>query len=169
MAVVFSKTEKGQAEIAQRTLRLHPRERRVLILVDGKRTVQQLRELALADDLTHTLGQLEEAGLIEPTEVQNQRGEGRAVSGALPSITEMRELPVAESEKELEMARQFMLNTLRMFCGQYGKMSLMTAVAGATTHQALRDQFAEWYRAIVDTRDGRRRAEELREQLLKLI
>ena len=36
-------------------------------------------------------------------------------------------------------------------------------------HAALRDQFAPWCQAIVAPRDGRRRAEALRAELLKVI
>ena len=65
MGVVFAKTPKGQAEIATKAGGLTPRQRRVLIMVDGKRSVEELREMLLTDDLQHTLGLLEETGLIE--------------------------------------------------------------------------------------------------------
>lgn len=48
----------------QRSGKLTPRVRRVLIFVDGKRTVEDLRGMILADDLQHTLGALED-GYIE--------------------------------------------------------------------------------------------------------
>jgi hypothetical protein len=45
----------------------------------------------------------------------------------------------------------------------------MAAIHGADSHEALREHFAAWYHAIVETRQGRRRAEELRSDLLKVI
>lgn len=167
--VVFTKTDKGIQEIAERSGGLHPRMRRVLILVDGRRTVDQLRELAVADDLSHTLGELEEAGFIEATSVQQVSGETVPVDGPLPSITAFRDLPDPPDPKETEMARHFMLNTLRTFCGQYTHIGLMSTIHSAKNHGELRLLFPDWYRFIVDTRQGRRRAEELREQLLKVI
>ena len=55
MAVIFTKTERGHAEITSRAGGLSPRVRRVLIFVDGKRTVAELREriTALIPDTEH--------------------------------------------------------------------------------------------------------------------
>jgi hypothetical protein len=65
MGIVFAKTPKGQDEVATRSGGLSPRVRRVLIFVDGKRTVDDLRGMLQSDDLQHTLGMLEEEGYIE--------------------------------------------------------------------------------------------------------
>lgn len=169
MGVVFEKTEKGQKEIAERGGGLHPRVRRVLILVDGKRSVEQLREFALADDLSHTLGLLEEEGYIEVKGVERSTGALEPVEGSLPSITAFRELPDPPDPKQTEMARHFMINTLRTFCGQYTHVTLMSTINSAKNHDELRLLFPDWYRHIVETRQGRRRAEELREELLKVV
>ena len=67
MAVIFAKTRKGHAEIETRAGGLNPRVRRVLIFVDGKRPVEELRGMLQSDDLQHTLGMLEEEGFIEMT------------------------------------------------------------------------------------------------------
>ena len=58
MAVVFAKTPKGTEEMTNRSGALNPRVRRVLIMVDGKRTVEDLRGMLQADDLQTTLGML---------------------------------------------------------------------------------------------------------------
>lgn len=74
MGVVFAKTPKGQEELTTRTGGLTPRQRRVLIMVDGKRTVDELREMLQTDDLQHTLGLLEEDGFIEVTGLKDNKG-----------------------------------------------------------------------------------------------
>ena len=61
------------------------------------------------------------------------------------------------------------MNTLKTFCGPATHLSIIEAAFAAKTHEQMREQFAPWYNAIVETRTGRRRAEELREQLLKVI
>ena len=169
MSVVFQKTEQGRAEITERTAGLHPRTRRVLIMVDGKKTVDEIREMVAADDLTHTLGELEELGLIEALSVRQDSGEETKVEGALPSITALRELAPKPDPDDLEKARHFMINTLRTFCGQYTHVTLMSTLNSAASHEELRLHFDDWYHFIVETRQGRRRAEELRGQLLKVI
>ena len=169
MGVVFTKTEKGRTEITERTGGLHTLMRRILIIVDGKRTVDELREFVAADDLTHTLGELEEAGYIEAVGIRKGDGVQAPVEGELPSITAFRDLPAAPNPADLEKARHFMINTLRTFCGQYTHMTLMSAINLAADHGELRALFPDWYRHVVESWQGRRRAEELRTQLLEVI
>lgn len=170
MGVIFAKTDKGQAELTQKSGGLTPRQRRVLIMVDGKRSVEELRELLQNDDLQHTLGLLEEAGFIEIGGMQNAAGDFQeAPSGPLPPIDAFRPLPEPPNAKDIELARNFIQNTLRTFCGPFGYLHIIKAVHAAKTHEELREQFAPWYHAIVQTRDGKRRAEELRTLLLRVI
>ncbi len=64
MATIYRKSEKGLAEIETRAHRLLPRMRSALILVDGKKSDDELRKLILtAPD--ETLSALAEQGFIE--------------------------------------------------------------------------------------------------------
>jgi len=64
MANIYRKTAKGHSEIETRALRLAPRLRSALILIDGRRSDDELRKLILQqpDETLHTL---REQGLIE--------------------------------------------------------------------------------------------------------
>lgn len=166
MGVVFAKTARGQEEIAAKSGGLTPRQRRALIFVDGKRRVDELRDMLQSDDLQHTLGLLEEAGFIE---VATPAGNAASPAGKPPSITSFRPLPDPVNPKELEMAKNFIMNSLKTFTGPYTHLTIIEAVFAARTHEELREQFGPWYNAIVQTREGRRRAEELRGQLLQVI
>ena len=64
MATIYRKTAKGLVEIETRQHRLTPRSRSVLILVDGKRDVIELKTL-LTQQADETLALLLEHGLIE--------------------------------------------------------------------------------------------------------
>ncbi|MCE1239392.1 MAG: hypothetical protein LWW83_05655 [Azonexaceae bacterium] len=170
MGVIFAKTPKGQVEVAARSGGLTPRQRRVLIMVDGRRTVEQLREMLQTDDLQHTLGLLEESGFIEIAGLTDEAGRHHPPPDTpLPAITAFRPAPAPANEKELEMARNFIQNTLKTFCGPYAHLHIVEAAYAAKTHDELRQQFDPWFHAIVQTREGRRRAEELRGLLLKVI
>jgi hypothetical protein len=72
MGNIYRKTEQGQDEIDTRTRRLAPRLRSALIMVDGKRSDEELRKLipAQADE---TLQSLVEQGLIEVAAVTQVR------------------------------------------------------------------------------------------------
>lgn len=163
MGVAFAKTPKGQAEITTKAGGLTPRQRRVLIMVDGKRTVDELRSLLQADDLQHTLGLLEEDGYIEVF------GQAGVPPASLPSITAFSELPGSPDPVRLQQARNFMMNTLNAFVGALGTSSLLDKIENSPGHPELRALYDEWYHAIVMSREGKREAESLRTKLLAVI
>jgi len=173
MGVIFAKTAKGHEAIEKRTGGLTPRIRRVLIFVDGKRTVDEMRGMLLADDLQHTLGRLEEEGYIEVAGVTRlvagQTVAAPAPSAPLPSITAFRELPAEHDAVQFQMARNFMTNTLNAFVGSLGASSLLDRVEHCSSHDDLRNLYDEWYHAMVMSREGKREAEALRSKLLAVI
>ena len=93
MATVYRKTDKGRAEIETRAHRLLPRLRSALILVDGKKTDEELMRLVLAEPAA-TLASLLADGFIEvlatlaepqperPPERQAERKPAAARSGS---------------------------------------------------------------------------------------
>lgn len=169
MGVVFAKTQKGQDEIQTRVGALTPRVRRVLIFIDGRRTVDDLRAMVPSDDLQHTLGMLEEDGYIEVAAVTNAAGKTAAPVAPLPPVTAFRDLPAEPDALDLQKARNFMMNTLNAFVGSLGASSLLDRIDRCLTHPDLRALFDEWYHAIVMSRDGKREAEALRGKLLEVI
>lgn len=61
---VYAKTDAGQREIGDRRAGLDPRQRRLLILVDGRRSVAELRALSGLGDLPAVLAELQSRGLV---------------------------------------------------------------------------------------------------------
>jgi hypothetical protein len=171
MGVIFAKTVKGQEELTTKSAGLTPRQRRVLIMVDGKRTVDELRDMLQADDLQHTLGLLEEDGHIAVASLKEDSSGAvqPAPAEGLPSITAFRPPPYPPNAKEMDMARNFIMNSLKTFCGPFAHLEIVERAFAAKTHEELRLQFDPWLHAVMQTRDGKRRAEELRGQLLKVI
>lgn len=72
MATVYRKTEKGQAEIATRQNQLAMKLRSALIMVDGKRTDEELLRM-IPGDGHDLLQQLRDQGYIEVIAVTAQR------------------------------------------------------------------------------------------------
>ena len=169
MGVVFAKTQKGHDEITSKAGGLTPRQRRVLIFVDGKRSVDDLRGMLQADDLQHTLGMLEEDGYIAVSSVVTAQGKVSAPAAPLPSVTSFSELPSSPDPLRLQQARNFMVNTLNTFVGSMGASSLLNRLDEAQGHEGLRALYDEWYNAVVMSREGRREAEVLRTKLLQVI
>ncbi len=162
MGVIFAKTPKGQDEVASKSGGLTPRVRRVLIMVDGKRSVDDLRGLLQADDLQQNLGLLEEEGFIS-------MAAGSSPAEPATSISAFIDLPATPDPIRLQQARNFMGNTLKAFVGALGTSSLLERIENAETHADLRRYYDEWYLAIVTSREGRREAESLRSKLLAVI
>ena len=79
------------------------------------------------------------------------------------------DLPAEPDPVRLQMARNFMTNTLNAFVGSLGTSGLLDRIDKCDGHQALRDLYDEWYHAIVMSRDGKREAESLRTKLLNVI
>ncbi len=62
---VYSKTPRGIAEISLRQAQLSKTARRVLIMVDGKRTVEELSILGKQSEIESAISSLESGGLIQ--------------------------------------------------------------------------------------------------------
>ncbi len=63
--LVYSKTPRGIAEISLRSAQLPMTARRVLIMIDGKRTIDDLSVLGKQDDIENAIASLESGGLIQ--------------------------------------------------------------------------------------------------------
>jgi len=171
MEVVFTKTTKGRAELTSKAGGLTPRQRRALILVDGKHTVDELSSLLHAEDFQSTLGVLEDSGFIQIAARSDGAKPRAAAAGktAPPPGPAFQKLPAEHDPVRMQQARNFMVNTLNAFVGGLGASSLLERIENADSHASLRQLYGEWYHAIIMTRDGRRDAEALRDKLLKVI
>jgi hypothetical protein len=63
--LIYAKTPKGVAEVAARTAQLSMTTRRVLIMMDGKRTIDELSVLVRPGEIDAIIDQLESAGLAQ--------------------------------------------------------------------------------------------------------
>jgi hypothetical protein len=169
MNEIYIKTKKGIAEIEQHTNELNLRIRRVLIQIDGRRSVKEINAVGLADDLGAVIAKLERDGFISCLE-ESDTGPvvARVEDGQPPKFT-FRTIPTPRNPKDIEMAKNFMVNTIQNFCGPWAHISVVTAISAANTHEDLRKHFVPWFEAIDGTREGRRQAQELTTSLLKVI
>lgn len=172
---VFEKTLRGQEEIKHKAHGLSMIERRVLIFIDGKRTVDDLKSLPRVTDLDGIISLLETGSYIaqvaKPTapapahEIplsgsQEQSGE------PLPSF---RELPPTFQPDKFNMAKHYMTNTLNHFKGFYGATRLVREIDNCQTHEELRGFYTVWCQDIDATRAGKKRMEKLRKDLLDVL
>ena len=160
---VFGKTAVGQQEIASRALGLPPIVRRLLILVDGKRTGQELNALVAGHVLADLLDQLLQKNCIELVKA--------AVGTAASPSTGLEGVPPAESRsaQELDMARNFMINTLNAAFGQHYCLTLIEAISVCQSTQALRQLYPTWLKTMGESRSSGKELPALIGKLLRVL
>lgn len=186
-AVLFAKTAKGYDEVETKAGNLPTMMRRVLIFVNGARTMEELRTLPKVDNLEGILSQLEYDGYIARTTsaiAANAAALFAPVMAAAAAVFapqtptsppspvvmgDFRPLPETDNPLQIQQVRNFMNNTLTAFVGSMAVTALVGRLNQAQTHTELRALFAEWYNSLQTTRDGRREADKLKTELLKVI
>lgn len=169
MANAPRKTALGAEELEHRKLGLGVLERRLLILIDGQRGPTELQTMMGKTEIAPLLDHLVEVGCV----LWPGR-EGAAAAKPTTPVAEARAVAPTDdlperSPKELEMARNFMLNTLRTFIGPYANPELMKRLQSAPDSTTLRLLYPEW-RALMDApRAAGKRMAELDAELKKVL
>jgi hypothetical protein len=190
MTTIFIKTDKGRTEVDLKAGGLSAIERRVLIYIDGKRTIDELRALPKIEDIQSIIQHLLQQGYIAANQAVNTSvlqaskmvaataNLGSALFGqkaeaapqAIPAAPSTFRPIFSENDvSKLPMAKNFMSNTLRHFVGAFAVSGLTDRIQQANNHGELRLLFDEWSETISSTRQGRAESEKLRKQLLEII
>ncbi|MCB1979028.1 MAG: hypothetical protein M9919_02805 [Burkholderiaceae bacterium] len=176
-AAVFAKTSAGQQEIQTRALGLSPLARRLLVLIDGKRTGKDLEPFVAGHPLAQYIDELIAHACIEVKTVAPM-APSRVLDPAHPQPGEtvtptdwLAVLPPPESrsDKELEMARNFMINTVNSIFGHHNRISLIESIYGCKTTNELRKVYSAWAHALETSSAGHKRLPELREKLFAVL
>ena len=153
---IFHKTAKGQTEVETRTNALSMKQRRVLILVNGENNAATLKQLSLCDNIVEILEILLDGGFIR-------------LDGASVTQTDVTQ-PVQETVSTVEVsAREFMCNTLLTFANRVRVAKLIEEINAVEDIDALKDMIKPWYRAISETPGGMYQADDLRNEVQKII
>jgi hypothetical protein len=164
------KTPEGMAELEARAHGLSPLARRLLIFVDGQRTAADLQQLMGKTEVGPLLESLIACGcVVWPGGVPAAGAGATAAAGAVAASAEPVWPIEPRTPKQIEMAKNFMINTLITFVGQYANPDLMKKVQAATDSSVLRDSLQDWKRCIETSTAGARRLKELEAELRKVL
>ena len=153
---IFHKTAKGQTEVETRTNALSMKQRRVLILVNGENNAATLKQLSLCDNIVEILQTLLDGGFIQ-------------LDGASVTQTDVTQA-VQETVSAVEVsAREFMCNTLLTFANRVRVAKLIEEINAVEDIDALKDMVKPWYQAISETPGGMYQADDLRNEVQKII
>ena len=175
-STVFAKTSHGQQEMQTRSLGLTSLARRVLVLVDGRRSGKDLAAFVPAGDIENPLSELLSRSCIEAVA---QKAAPPLAAPALsreavhPHATAdaLAELPSAETrtDQDLEKARNFMTNTVNNIFGHHNRISLVEAIFTCQSSSQLRQVYPAWVEALSSSNSGKKRLPELSEKLFTVL
>ena len=172
-AAIYAKTAQGQQEIPSCSLGLTPLARRILVLVDGKRSGQDLSTFGPGGEISAQLTELLSRDCIEAVGVAQPAASPAAAPAKphAPDEIDLSGLPPAESRsaKELDMARNFMTNTVNNIFGHHNRISLLEAIHGCKSSSELRHVYVAWAQALETNATGKKRLPGLREKLFAVL
>jgi hypothetical protein len=193
---ILAKTDLGREEIRTRALRLAPMQRQLLILADGQRDVQALAHMLPGQDVMAAVRHLLSVGCVQAVmPAEAPAGAARSASGhrstsaqthadsvshaqdsAQPSTLTPVEDPLASlpppdsrSRAQIEMARNFMINTINTLLEQNSRLTLVKHIFDSPDAAALRLHFHDWETAIASSWMGKKRLPELRKKLFAVL
>jgi hypothetical protein len=173
---LFAKTASGHQEIQTRALKLGQIPRRLLILIDGKRSTQELATLVADNDLNELLTELLDKGCIvaastmpasaPPPVLPNDAGADQISSDRF-----LAKLPDAatRSSKDVEMARNVMTNTINNVFPLNFQVNLLEAIFVCNTTADVRRVYPQWETIMASSKAGIKRLPEFKAMLFKVL
>ena len=164
MATIYRKTAKGHSEIETRAHRLSPRQRSALIMIDGRRSDDDVRKL-IPQQADETLRLLDEQGFIEIIGITQDLPAPRAIPVAVPTPAVQVAPPVtAPAAAPAAPQRDFAATraqAVRLFTDMVGPMaeSLAIKMERARSPDELRTLVQTAQRIIGNTRGGQAAAD----------
>lgn len=184
---VFVKTAKGRDEIAQRGNELNPRQRRVLIMIDGSRDLDALAVLIPEQELADAITFLAERQYIEtsaevhkkPQLVALKKPESADSPAAEPVVKHAPPLLVLAAVKPeaapadngltndpatIRQVKDFMTTTAQTYLGLLGS-DVIQRIERAKDAAQLMSVVGHWHMALHDSKQGGRFAAPYLEQV----
>lgn len=163
---VYVKTPKGLEEMTTRRYKLSPKERQVLIMLNGKRTLIEAAATLPVAEMEAIGSKLLDEGFVVTLGGQSAVTTGIASPNA-PAAASRIASP-ANDAKRFEMASNFMANTLNAFVGM-ASSSVSSQIDNAADLAQLRDLYDSWRKSISLTAQGRRELPALEDKLAALL
>ena len=155
---IYHKTTKGQSEIESRAHGLSMQQRRVLILVNGSNDTTELKRMSLCENVVEILETLLAGDFIDND------------SSSTTDVTAQDYGSGQDSTSPTDInASEFMCNTLLTFANRVRVGKLIEQIQSADDVDGLKELIKPWYQAISDTPGGMYQADDLRDEVRKLL
>lgn len=150
--MVYEKTASGINEIAGTVRQLTPKQRQVLILIDGKRSLE---------DIVNSLPRLPVSDIIQELEslefIQNPKA-SKAFNSKI--IVSQNETPLIISEEQMAETKNLLIASTTEHLGLMGR-TMNEQISSVTSYEQLKTCISRWHMAIRETKGGRMIADEL--------
>lgn len=143
---IYGKTPLGTQAVETRTPPLPPRNRQILIMLDGRRDSAEFEKAFGAEAVAGILQSLVDAGLIESMAAPVQSA-SQASASASASATAATAAPPAATDPRLEEIRALLVDSTRGYTGPSGK-ALVQRLREAPDLPALLALRGEWTRTL---------------------
>lgn len=154
--LIYTKTDLGRAELAQRSARLGARQRSVLIMIDGQKTCAALAAMAKQQQLGVILAELETLGFIAPAP---RRAAAPAANAVAPTQAAITIDPLL-----LANAKRMLTATAETYLGLLSTEVVRKVQAAGDEDQLLR-ALGQWHMAMQASKHGREAAATCLEQI----
>lgn len=148
--MVYEKTATGIDEIAGNQRRLTPRQRQVLILIDGKRTL---------NEITQSLPRLTVAEIIEELAAQGFIQDPSRPK-TIPQVIEPVPSAPEISAEQLAATKNILISSTTEYLGLMGR-TMSEQISTASSYEQLKACISRWHMAIRESKGGRIIADEL--------
>jgi hypothetical protein len=158
--MIYQKSALGMQEIFSSSRSLNTRQRQVLVLVDGKRSIEELESFFEKRQLKEILSSLEQLGFTEQLDasapVMHPAG-----NHATHALSETR---ITLSPEQVNAIKQILLNGADDYLGIMGR-GLKEKIQVTTEFKKLRNFISLWHMALRESKLGRESAGVLMAQI----
>jgi hypothetical protein len=148
--MVYEKTASGIDEITGDRRRLNPKQRQVLILIDGKRTL---------NEITQSLPRLTIAEIVEELTAQGFIQDPIRPK-TIPQLTDAAPSAPEVSAEQLAKTKSILISSTTEYLGLMGR-TMAEQISRASSYEQLKACISRWHMAIRESKGGRMLADEL--------
>lgn len=148
--MVYEKTASGIDEITGNQRRLNPRQRQVLILIDGKRTLDEIAQCLPRLPVTDIMEELASQDFIQDPARPRTTAHRIEAASNTPEI----------SAEQLAETKSILISSTTEYLGLMGR-TMAEQISTASSYEQLKACISRWHMAIRESKGGRMIADEL--------
>jgi hypothetical protein len=156
--MIYQKSALGIQEIFSSNRSLNTRQRQVLVLVDGKRSIEELEAFFEKRQLKEIMTSLEQLGFTKPLDASATASTRSYATHALS------ETQITLSPEQIDAIKQILLNGADDYMGIMGR-GLKEKIQETSEFKKLRNYISLWHMALRESKLGRESAGVLMAQI----